>query len=127
MRTFLTKIGFTMQTPTWTKPGLLGAGVGAIALAILGFNWGGWVTGSTASEMSDTLATAAVASALTPYCVQSAQNDPTSKAVMADIADASSYQRRGIVEKAGWATPLGSENPDRALAESCLTALTPDA
>lgn len=125
MRTFLTKIGLTMQIPTWTKPGLLGAGVGAIALAILGFNWGGWVTGSTASKMTDTVSTAAVAAALTSYCVLNAKNDPASTAVMAEIADASSYKRRAMVEEAGWATPLGSEEPDRALAESCLTALSP--
>lgn len=77
--------------------------------------------------MSDTVATAAVASALTPYCVQNAQGGLTSVAVMAKIADARSDQRRSIAEKAGWTTPLGSENPDRAQAESCLTALTPDA
>ena len=27
-------------------------GLGAIALAIIGFNWGGWVTGGTSAEMS---------------------------------------------------------------------------
>ena len=116
-----------MQIPEWTKPALLGAGAGAIALAIFGFNWGGWVTGGTASEMSDTQSSAAVALALTPYCVENAQNDPASTAVMAKLAEASSYQRRGIVEKSGWATPLGDENPDRDLAEACQIALNTDA
>ena len=69
---------------------------------------------------------AAVASALTPYCVQNSQNDPSSTVVMAELQEASTYQRRGIVEKAGWATPLGAEKPDRALAEACQIELTKD-
>jgi hypothetical protein len=46
--------------------------------------------------------------------------------VLAEIEEASRFQRRGIVEKAGWATPLGAEKPDRALAEACLGELTKD-
>ena len=33
-------------------PGIWGAVLGAAALAIVGFNWGGWVTGNTAKEMA---------------------------------------------------------------------------
>ena len=33
-----------MQTPEWLKPGLYGAVCGAVAVAIAGFTWGGWVT-----------------------------------------------------------------------------------
>jgi hypothetical protein len=35
----------TMQSPEWLKPALYGAACGAIALATVGFSWGGWVTG----------------------------------------------------------------------------------
>lgn len=116
-----------MQIPEWTKPALMGAGAGAVALAIVGFNWGGWVTGGTASKMSDEFSEAAVVSALTPYCVQNAEDDPMSDNVMAEINKANSYKRRGILEEAGWATPLGSESPDRGLAEACLEILSEDA
>ena len=115
-----------MQIPEWTNPALMGAGAGAIALAIVGFSWGGWVTGGSASKMSSDDSMVAVASALTPYCVLNSQNDPKSVTVMAELEKASSYQRRGIVEKAGWATPLGAEKPDKALAEACQIALTKD-
>ncbi len=39
----------------WEKitPGLWGAVGGAIVLAIVGFAWGGWVTGGTAQEMAE--------------------------------------------------------------------------
>ncbi len=115
-----------MQIPEWTKPALLGAGAGAVALAIVGFNWGGWVTGGTAAEMSSKQSLAAIATALTPYCVQMSQVDPKSTDILAELKKASSYQRRGIVEKAGWATPLGTESPDRALAEACQITLAKD-
>lgn len=115
-----------MMFPQETKPALLGAAVGAIALAIVGFNWGGWVTGSSAAEMSDEVSTAAVASALTPYCLQKSKADPKSSVVMAALAEANDWKRRSIVEDAGWATPLGSEGPHRELAESCQSALSND-
>lgn len=115
-----------MQLPEWTKPGLMGAGIGAVALAVLGFSWGGWMTGSSAAEMSSKQSMAAAVTALTPYCVQQAQSDPKSTGVMAEINKASSYKRRGMVEEAGWATPLGAEKPVRALAEACLIELTKD-
>ena len=54
-----------MELPKWTEPALCGAGVGAIALAIIGFNWGGWVTGGTAAEMAEKSSRSAVAEALT--------------------------------------------------------------
>jgi len=37
-----------MTIPIETKPALWGAAGGAIALAIAGFAWGGWVTGGKA-------------------------------------------------------------------------------
>lgn len=120
------RLASNMQIPEWTKPALMGAAVGAIALAVVGFNWSGWVTSASASEMSGKQSMAAVAAALTPYCIHNAKSDPKSGDIMAEIEKASTYQRRGIVEKAGWATPLGAEKPDRALAESCQIALTKD-
>jgi hypothetical protein len=112
-----------MQTPTWLSPALYGAGAGAIALAIVGFTWGGWVTGGTARQMAGDASKMAVASSLTPYCVERAKADPRSVELLAELAAAKGFNRRGLVEKAGWATPLGSTDPDRALALACEQAL----
>lgn len=112
-----------MKTPTWLSPALYGAGAGAIALAIVGFTWGGWVTGAGARKMADDASSVAVASSLTPYCLERARVDPRSAELMAELKAASGFNRRGIVEKAGWATPLGSDQPVRALAQSCEQAL----
>ncbi|NKB29210.1 MAG: hypothetical protein GKR99_17305 [Rhodobacteraceae bacterium] len=116
-----------MQMPETTKPVLMGAVAGAIALAIVGFSWGGWVTAGSAMEMSESDSSAAVASALTPYCVQNAMDDPKSVEIIAELKEASRFKRRGIVEDSGWATPLGAEKPDRALAEACQAELSKDA
>ena len=37
-----------MNIPIETKPALWGAAGGAVAAAIIGFTWGGWVTGGKA-------------------------------------------------------------------------------
>jgi len=112
-----------MHIPVWTKPALYGAAAGAIALAIVGFNWGGWVTGGSAQEMASSQAATDVATALTPYCVEQSTSAANRFTVMADLAEASTYSRRGIIEKSGWATPLGAEDPNRDLANACALAL----
>ena len=109
-----------MQFPVWIKPALLGAGAGAIALAIVGFSWGGWVTGGSAADMARKQSLAATAPALTPYCLERSAADPNSVQLLA----ASSYNRKAIVEKAGWATPLGAEKPSTELAQACQLALS---
>jgi hypothetical protein len=113
-----------MKFPTWLKPGLLGAGVGAIALAILGFGWGGWVTGGSAKDLALKSSNAAVAAALMPYCVELAGGaDAPTTTAMGELKAASTYSRRAIVEKAGWATPLGAEKPNADLAQACQLKL----
>jgi hypothetical protein len=111
-----------MQFPTWLKPGLMGAGAGALAVAIAGFSWGGWVTGGSAQDMARKAAGVAVASALTPYCVERAGN-AAAASVVTELKAAPAYSRKGIVEKAGWATPLGSDKPNTDLAQACQLKL----
>ena len=65
-----------MQTPEWLKPGLYGAACGAIALAIVGFSWGGWVTGGTARTMAADQSKADVVAALSLICVDQSKRDP---------------------------------------------------
>lgn len=110
-----------MKLPTWLKPGLTGAAVGAIVLAIVGFSWGGWVTGGSAKDMVSKASNAAVAAALTPYCVEMAGSGDV--AALATIKAASTYSRKGLVEKAGWATPLGADKPNSDLAQACQLKL----
>ena len=51
--------------------------LGAIVLTmIVGFNWGGWVTGGTAQAMGETMADDAVVQRLAPICVFQFNQDP---------------------------------------------------
>lgn len=108
-----------MDIPAWIKPALTGAAVGAFAMVVFGFSWGGWVTSGTARNISASDVSFGVALALTPYCIERSKGDPAAAKVLADIKAASIYGRRSIVEKSGWATPLGAEKPNSALASAC--------
>jgi hypothetical protein len=55
--------------------GLWSAIGGAIVLAIIGFNWGGWVLGSTSQKMGEEMAEEAVVSRLAPICVEQFRQD----------------------------------------------------
>lgn len=108
-----------MNIPIWTKPALNGVVVGAIAMAVVGFTWGGWVTGGTSRKNAANETSSGVATALTPYCIEKSKTDPLAAAVMIELKAAGSYARGGIVEKAGWATPLGTDKANTELAKSC--------
>jgi hypothetical protein len=56
--------------------GLWGAAAGAVALAVIGFGWGGWSTaGGTAKQVE-----AAVLTAMIPTCVKEVMADPQAAA-----------------------------------------------
>lgn len=116
-----------MNTPEWLKPGIYGALIGAACLAVVGFSWGGWVTGGGADKMANTRANDSVVSALVPVCLDMASNDPDRISQLVTIRAASTYQRRSALMDAGWATVPGSEAPNRDLAQACLTQLELDA
>ena len=113
-----------MTAPEWLKPGLTGAVIGAIAVAIGGFSWGGWVTGGTAEAMAASQARLQVVDALVPFCVARAEADPEAPRITAELNDAASYKRAEILMNAGWATMPGAEKADADLARACAATLT---
>jgi len=113
-----------MNIPEWFKPALYGAAVGAVALALVGFSWGGWVTGGTADKLAADQARAEVVAALVPVCLQQSKQDPQIEAAISDLRNASSYQRSELLMKTGWATMPGSTQPNRAVAKACLKIIS---
>ena len=108
----------------WLKPGLLGAIIGAIALAIVGFTSLGWVTANTAEFMALKSTDAAVVKALVPVCVARAQMDPETGPLLQELGGVTSNRTRGsFVEKAGWAKMPGEETSNSNLADACAEAL----
>ena len=112
-----------MNIPEWLKPGLQGAAVGAAALAIVGFAWGGWVTTGTAKQMASDHARLEVVAALVPICIEQSKQDPQVLATLTLLKDASSYKRSDMLMEAGWATMPGSTAPDRYVASACMDKL----
>lgn len=115
-----------MTSPDWMKPGLFGAAIGAIAVATVGFSWGGWMTGGAAETAASARSKADVVSALQPVCLRNAAADPDRVAKLETIRAASAYQRSAAVMAAGWATMPGETEPNRAVAEACLPGLNID-
>ena len=106
------------------RPALWGAAGGAALLAIIGFAWGGWMTGASARDASADSADTAVASALAPICVVQFRGQPDAAAKLAELEALRSYEQVSFVEKGGWATMPGSEEPIKGVASSCIRLLT---
>ena len=115
-----------MPLPTWTKPGIYGAVVGGALVALVGFSWAGWMTGSQANQMAADMAHDEVMSAMVPVCLELSREDPERLAKIAALRDTVAYRRRDVIMKSGWATMPGSEEPDRDLALACLEGLEND-
>jgi alpha/beta superfamily hydrolase len=103
---------------------LQGMAVGAVTSMVIGFSWGGWVTGGTAVKLADERANTAVVAALTPICVEKFLQNSDAKANLAVLQKISSNWEQGdYLEKGGWATPPGATSPDYHLARACAEKL----
>jgi hypothetical protein len=113
-----------MQAPSQTKPALWGAAGGAVALAIFGFTWGGWMTSSTANKLADQRADSAVVAVLTPICVEAFLHNADVTANLTALKKISStWEQDDFIEKGGWATRPGASSPDCVLARACAEKL----
>lgn len=114
-----------MKIPVETKPALWGVVGGAIALAIVGFTWGGWVTGGKAEANAMQRVNTAVVTALAPVCVEKFQDSADVSANLAALKKIDSWSQGAFVEKSGWATVAGSNSPDQvtAVAKACAVLL----
>lgn len=112
-----------MTTLEWLIPGLAGAVLGGVVVAVAGFAAVGWQTGGQADRMAQGMATERVLAVMVPVCLERAQADPERVAQLATIHAASGTGRRDALMATGWATVPGNPDADRALAAACLTAL----
>jgi alpha/beta superfamily hydrolase len=101
---------------------LWGAAGGAVALAIVGFSWGGWVTGNTAQQLARQEANAAVVKVLTPFCIanfQKATDAPDKLAALKKIS--STWARETFIKEGKWAT-IGTEQ-NSGVVDACAAEL----
>lgn len=115
-----------MKLPVETKPALWGIAGGALAMAIVGFTWGGWVTGGKSEAQASQRAETAVVSVLAPICADKFQHAADAPANNAALKKTDAWSQGDFVEKGGWATMPGPSNPEQvsAVAKACATLLT---
>jgi hypothetical protein len=106
------------ETRAAVKPACWGAVGGAVALAIIGFTWGGWVTGGTAKNMASAAATNGQQSVLVPLCV--AQFMTTDGAV-SKIKETPTYNHDDIVRE--FVKKVVDTPMDYSLARACAAAV----
>jgi hypothetical protein len=92
---------------------------GAIVLAFVGFNYGGWVTGGAAAAMAKEVAADAVAERLGSICVAQFNHDSAKGEKVKEMKGKDSWDKARYIEKQSWAIMPGEDKPDSKVADSC--------
>jgi hypothetical protein len=103
---------------------LQGAVAGATATLVIGFSWGGWVTGGTAKEMAQKGVSSALVSALSPVCVDKFKHSADAAANLTEFQKVNSWQQGSFIEKGGWTTMTSGDPDSSAVAQACATMLS---
>jgi hypothetical protein len=101
------------------KIGVWAAIGAAILVMIIGFAWGGWVTGGTAQSRAEEMAADAVVARLVPICVAQFNQDQEKDKKLKELKEKSSWDRSKYIEEQGWATMPYEKEPDSAVADKC--------
>ena len=92
---------------------------GAIVLAFVGFNYGGWVTGGAAAATAKETAADAVAERLGTICVAQFNRDSEKGEKLKEMKGKESWDRGRYIEKQSWAIMPGDDKPDSRVADAC--------
>jgi hypothetical protein len=117
-------MAFSMKLTPNVERILWGAVGGALALAGIGFSYGGWMTGGKAAEMAQRQADSAVTAALTPICVENFRHAENADGNLTKLKAISyAYEKGTFVAQGGWATFPGKSEPQSAVAQACAEIL----
>lgn len=94
-----------------------------VVTMILGFTWGGWVTGGTAQKMADVTGEDAVVKRLAPVCVVQFNQDAQKDHKLKGLKETGTWEQADYVKKHGWATMPGEREPDSKVAGECVKLL----
>jgi hypothetical protein len=95
-----------------------------VATVIVGFTWGGWVTGGTAEEMVTDARDTGRAELAAVVCVDRFLDDTGVAVNFAELKEQSQWQRDDYIEDGGWTTLVGFDEPIEGAADLCATQLT---
>ena len=96
---------------------------GAVVLAFVGFNWGGWVTHGAAEAMAKESAAAAVADRLGAICVAQFNQDKASSQKLVEMKDKDAWENGRYIDKQNWAIMPGQDKPESGVADACAKQL----
>ena len=94
-----------------------------IVTMIVGFTWGGWVTGGTALKMAEASGEDAVVKRLAPVCVVQFKQDARKTQKLQGLKETGTWEQADFVKKQGWATMPGAQEPDNKVAGECAKLL----
>jgi len=97
---------------------------GAAVLALIGFNYGGWVTGGTAAAMAKETAAEAVADRLGAICAAQFNSDAEKNKKLQEMKGKDSWDKGRYIETQSWAIMPGQDKPESNVAEACAKHLT---
>jgi hypothetical protein len=107
------------ETEIKMKYGAWGLILGAGAAMIIGFNWGGWITGSKSRAATD----AAVLSTRAAICVAQFVKGPKYQERLKDLKATNSWERHEVIGKAGWDRMPGEEKAVDTVGRACAEGL----
>lgn len=95
-----------------------------VAALVVGFAWGGWVTGGTAREMAETAGDASRSELASVICVEKFLAAPDAQAQLTELkAIDSSYRQRQVIEAGGWAVMPNNDKAARQAVDLCTKVL----
>ena len=109
----------TAETEIKVKYGVWGLILGAGAAMIIGFNWGGWVTGGKSQATTD----AALLSTRAAICVAQFTRGPKYQERLKELKATNSWERSAVIEKGGWDRMPGEEKAEPTVGRACVDGL----
>jgi len=95
-----------------------------VATIAVGFSWGGWVTGGSATAMADTAAAGAQAKLAATICTAQFNRGPDAAVQLAALNKLDHWDRADFIKKGGWASLPGVAEPVSGAADLCADQLT---
>jgi len=107
------------ETAGKVKFGVWGLVVGAVIAMIIGFAWGGWITGGTGQKMTDE----AVLASQAAICVAQFMKQPNHEEKLKELGKIDSWKRSDFIEKGGWDKMPGQAKAGSLVSQACAKGL----
>ncbi len=107
------------ETAVRIKFGVWGLAFGAVIAMIIGFAWGGWITGGTGRQRTEE----AVLATRAAICVAQFIKDPNFKGKLKELKAIDSWDRSTFIEKGGWDKMPGEQKASSTVSRACADGL----